>query len=647
MSRIDVVLAVLLLTLAAWFGFRAPVWQKYDPIPAGPLAATMYLLAAIGVAWLLLRLGVGQRRAASWLTRGGVLGLVVLLVAMAGARLRVAAIERDNPNPFPPRNELIAASHVDLLVPAERLNWALRVAAHALLDGEGVHLPTVIPDSWPFPRDVELAVRRVNEVELDLWARTADGEASCVTLQLTTDLLADSAARRERCAEAEEAPAGLAFASPVHGADPDPSLTTDAIRPAWIQYRADAHRSGRAEVPGSPRGTEWHVTVDAQLRATVSVSGDIVLVGAHDTGSLTALDRTTGEVRWIARAPNWIHQDPVTDGQVVIVGFGDNAASFNGRAPSGVAAWELATGRHLWTTFDDGSVMTAPVLLDSVIVYGTGSGLLVERRVDTGALLEQDTLPGFVTMAPPVAIGDTVVFGLDHGSVCAVLVPALDTLWCQEFDDLRMLGHSSPTVFGDVVTVSGVATAGTPTLEEWRTLGRSLMVRLVRSVLFPGRYDELASQVFAGVGLHDGSVRWRSPLFSDPRRVPGHTSGTAAGTDSMAVIVLPVVDTLVGFEPSTGEVHWVGNGGASRGPPLVVNDRIILATRAGAVRVLDLATGRQLCQRVGGPRYDRTGPTLAGDLVIFASRFGDVDAMPLADVLTCRDGPVGTRADLR
>lgn len=115
-------------------------------------------------------------------------------------------------------------------------------------------------------------------------------------------------------------------------------------------------------------------TVDGPLRSSAIAVGDMVLIGSHGTGTLTAIDAPTGATRWVARVPNWIHQDPVTDGAIVVVSFGDNDASFQGRAPSGVAAFVLATGERLWTRFDESSVMTSAVMPDSTIVYATAIG---------------------------------------------------------------------------------------------------------------------------------------------------------------------------------------------------------------------------------------------------------------------------------
>lgn len=628
---------LLAVVLAGWFTLRTPAWGKFDPLLPGAVPGLLYFGFAIAIgALLLVALPLATRGTRRVLRILGYLS-VAFVAAMAVSRLALAREVLALDDPWPPRQALIDAVVLDSLEPAERAAWGARVASHVILDGGRLRLPVSVPPDWPFPADVEVAVSRVGDTEVDVWARAGDGTATCLTVWLATGLQADSVARRGRCASREEPPQGLAFSTPVRERWIGPEPDTIPSHPAWRQYRGGPLRRGaaRAEPDDPEPDPGWHTWIDGRVRASASAMGDLVLVGGHGTGSLTAFARESGDTRWIARLPNWIHQDPVTGGRIVVTGFGDNLPSFNGRAPSGVAAYDLDTGRHLWTAYDPGSVMTAPVVHDSAVVYGTGSGLLRRRHIETGALLAEAMLPGFVTMAPPAMLGDTVVFALDHGTACALDVVSLERFWCTVLPDLRMLGHAAPTITDGTVLVSGAATIAAVAPREFNRLGTGLQRRLLWSALFPGRFEVYAGQAIAALDLHDGSVRWRSPLFPFARQVVGHTSGTATVAGALAAIVLPIADTLVVFDPSDGEIAWAHGAHAARGPPVIIDDLVIVAGRDGVITVRDLASGVLRCTITRDVGWDRGGPTVAGDLLVMANLDGEVEALPLERFLGC------------
>ncbi len=628
--------AIWLVGLALFFAFREPAWGKYDPLPTGIIPGAWYLLIA-ALLLATLRHAARTTLVTRWLLRTTVLMVTLLLTAMGWTRIRLAREVNASTNEWPPRPERIGSVDIDTLTPWQRAEWGARIGGHVAVDRGRLALPISIPPEWPLPKDVEFAVRERGPQEFEIWSRVSDGTAVCQSILLGANIVVDSISRNQRCRDARRAPPELHFNAPQRISEARTVAPSDEPRPAWTQYRADAARTAsRDGTVGGPPASGWRTVLDGRIRASASVAGDLVLVGGHGTGSLTALDRSSGAVRWIARVPNWVHQDPVTDGRVVVVGFGDNEGSFSSWAPSGVAAYDLATGSRLWTGFDEGSVMTSPIIHDSVIVYGSGAGQLRQRSLASGTLLIDRMLPGPVTMAPPVAIGDTVVFSLDYGMACALLIETLQPLWCQEISDLRKLGHSSPTVAGDRVFLSGVATVRSPSLGEFRHLGRGLQWRLVKSALFPGKYEVYAGQVFLALDLHDGHQVWRSKLFALSRDIAGHTSGTATVEDSIGVVVLPVADTMVAFSTHSGVTRWTASGHAARGPPLILNHRLVIAGRDGVIEVRDLDDGALRCTIRRPVGWDRAGPIVAGGLVIFANLDGEIEAIPTGDLLGCR-----------
>jgi outer membrane protein assembly factor BamB len=634
LAILERLLIVLVFAAAIYMAVRTPVPGKYEILPAGMLAGAGYVAWASLVVFV-VRFARRQRGAgARWFAQGVALVLAGVFIAAAATRIALQVRESHALDHWPPRLALIRATTPNSVSPRERADWGARIAAHSFTGS-----PTEtfsVPSGWPFPDDVTLALRKTSPRVTEIWSRAGDGTTTCVSLNAPSMLTGTTITPSVDCSTLKLAPAGIVFGRPLRPSI-GPVPTVDAPGASnWLQYRADASRSGRnGDVLNTSQG--WRTQIDGEIRSSVSVAGGLVLVGAHGTGSLTALDVTTGRPVWAVRVPNWIHQDPVTDGRIVVVGFGDNLASFGGRSPSGVAAYELTTGRLMWTSFEEGSVMTSPVIRDTVVIYGTGAGILRKRVLGTGRLLGEGMLPGTVTMAPPVSVGDTIVFSLDQNRVCALMISTLDSLWCRAVPHLRMMGHASPAIAEHEVIVSGAATLFAPTLREFFHLPFRVQRKLVRSALFPDGYDEFAGQLITALDLSTGKTRWRTGLFANPRLVVGHIAGTAAVADSIGAIVLPVSDTLVVFDVSTGRTLWTAPAHNSRGPPLIAGDRVVLAGHDGVIEVRRLRDGIRTCLMQRKVGYDRAGPTLAGNIVIFANLQGEVEAIPIARLLGCRD----------
>jgi outer membrane protein assembly factor BamB len=166
-----------------------------------------------------------------------------------------------------------------------------------------------------------------------------------------------------------------------------------------------------------------------------------------------------------------------------------------------------------------------------------------------------------------------------------------------------------------------------------------LQAELLRALLFPAYLDyrvaRVAGQRLIGLSLRTGEVRWRSPLFAKRRAVDGHTAGTAALRDGVGVIVLPVADTVVAFDTETGAIRWTSGANQARGAPLILGDRVIIAGRNGVIEVRQLADGALRCTVRRAVGWDRAGPSVSGDLAIFANLDGEVEAIPTTALLGC------------
>lgn len=633
---VDAAIGVVVVIAASYLAWRGPIDDPHDLLPRY-LAQRALAAGAALLALLLLW------RARGILVRLVACGIALVLACAALARrgeLRSYA-DGTGVSEWPPVPEASRAGRLETLSPAERAKWTLRLAAHRLGYADEVPDTLSVPADWPVPPGVEVALRRADGVT-QVWARAEDGTAACLRIPARLGAASDTAAGRAACERMSRAPDGLAFAPLIQASAPAVPADSGPTGPAWRQYRGDAGRHGVAGgVADDVAG--WRTSLDAEIRATPGVSGDLVLIGTHGIGQVAAIDRRTGRIAWNARVPNWVHQDPVTDGRVVVFGFGSDWGSFAGREPSGLAAFDRTTGRPLWTVFDESSVMTDPVILDSTLVYVSAAGVLRKRVIRTGALLGELRLPGGAIMAPPALVGDTLVATLDEHGVCAVLATSLQTLWCRQFPGYRLMGHAAPGVVDGTVVVSGAALLRALSLGELARRGPSGALALLRHPFGPGyRY---AGQGVMGLSLHDGSLRWATRAFTTTREFKGHIAGTAVEHDGLAIISLPLADTLVVLDPASGAVRWTAEAHDSRGPPLTLDDQVLVAGRDGIIELRDLATGALRCTVTRAIGYDRGGPVVAGGLAIFGDLDGLVEAIPVADLLACRGDGARRPAD--
>ena len=621
-TGINVTVAGIALLCALFMVIRSLVRGTSDIFPSGYSAALAYVASGSAIFLGFNYSGLVRRRALRYLILGVTYCLAGTIVAVAWARLPGAM-------GWTPGTE-VAARGVNELTGAERAKWGLQVAVHRLTGGgaRAASLPVQIPDSWPFPTDVEIAATPDQRGSRVVWSRTSDQRFAC--MERTIDSTDDRGILMEpiRCDIATDAlPPNSEFSPIRRGELPITAQTVNATGGKWLQYRHDGARTAASDEVSSGRAP-WRAFVFGELRSAVSAAGGMILVGAHGTGSLEAFDVASGARRWRTRVPNWIHEDAVSDGSVVAVGFGDNNRSALSRSPAGVAAYDLLTGTLRWTAFERTSVMSSPVISDSSLVYGTQGGWLRKRRLSSGTLLAQIMLHGTMIMAPPAVLGDTLVASLERNHVCAVLISTLKTLWCREIAKIRSLGHAGPAIGRNKVIISGVAPMHLADwIRELRRIGPVNELQMfVDAVLGP--YPAERGQQVVALSLVDGHTLWRSEFFPRRRRVIGHLSGTATIDGSVGVIVLPVADLVVMFDLEDGRVRWSADADGSRGPPLVMANYVIVAGSHGVVRALDLENGTLRCAVTAPAGFDRAGPSLVDGLVVFSRLDGGVDAVP-------------------
>lgn len=578
-------------------------------MPMGTVAMTVYVIVGMTV------LSGALRGSPSRFLRAAAVATALILTAAAA----LGALQWRRTQIWPPRPEMSRFGQWNRLSDEERARWTARVAAHAFsADTAPVASDRLTVDGdWPIPPGARVALV-VRDIGVEVWAMV-DGAVDCIVFP--------SVAASSRCGVA---PDTALFAEPIRVSREVGRALPRQVAGTWPQYRGDAERTGVVADTAGQR--EWTAKVAGPMRSTVSVAGGLVLAGTHDNGVLSAFRLGTGEAVWTVMVPNWIHQDAVSDGRVVLVGFGDNESSFDGGAPSGVAAYDLETGMHRWTAFDSSSVMTSPAIDGTGAIYATAAGTVVRRSLLDGRVEASAILPGGVIMGPPALVGSTVVFSVDDHVVCALGARDLARRWCTAIRGVREIG-TAPTIAGETVLVTaGVLLRGT-TWADLENLDWSRRWSMMR-----GAFDwtaRFAGQKLYALDLETGQVRWTSRLFHTTRVVPGHNSGTPAISGATGVVVMPVADTIVAFDVRSGRTLWTAGAHGGRGPPAIIDGQVIASGHDGVIEVRSLDGGQLTCTVKRAVGYDRSGPAIAGSVAVFGDMKGGIEAVSTRRLLGC------------
>lgn len=631
MRWVDRGAALLLLLGVVDFGAYA-VFRGHSP--AGgivPTVAVALALAACAVALFLPPRSGG----ASLFRR--TMRVVVLAALIVGAKVEYGRMPRASVLPDARHENILTDSVLASLTPDFQLKWALRIMAHAISVGGATDSSVVIPAEWPYPKNIRVAVAATDD-SVVLAAVGAQGTRTCrFTLYLNFSQGAPLPDRHDpvRCGEAGAlTPPGARIVdvrrqplavSAVPASHPESEV--------WPEYRRAADRDADDAANLHSAAFTWRAIADGEVRATPSVADGKVLVGTHGAGVLHAFDLRTGRLLWKHYVPNWIHQDAVSDGHTVLVGFGDTQYSQYAWTPAGVSAFSLANGALLWSAFEGNAVMTSPVIWRQSAVYITSAGVLKVRDLQTGAETARLRLPGRAVMASPTLRGDTLVASLDDAeSVCAIRIDPVAILWCTPLAQGGMGGTSAPTVAGGRVYASAAMSHPDGPLglsaERWHDVKYALGWMRSTDWTFVGQ------RIWA-LDLATGHVDWQSPIYPAVRNPGGHISGTAVVDKGNAITLLPLTDTMVALDSTTGKERWAQNTGASRGPAAYSGGRLFLTLHGGELRVVNSETGKTECSVPTKTDFDRAGPAVADSSLLFGSLAGVVYSMPLSTMQGC------------
>jgi outer membrane protein assembly factor BamB len=588
------------------------------------LIAALFYLAAIAVA------------AGLWRTRPRTLGILIVVAAMlVSVRFHVPRLILKQ-RAAASRQHLIAAEQAPGLVSFLR-NLAAAQEQHRLRVGAyAVSMEAVAP-SAKVPSGAMVRIRAHADrgwtadvshsgVTCSIWVR--DSSLRGHAWQPEGSPTCGAAETRER---REAIPTIL-----VASASPSTGFQDSDIGGAWLQHRADARRSG-AVASESPVAARWDARIEGSLRSSVTVAGNQVFVGAHGNGEFAALSLDSGKLGFRLRAPNWVHHEPAVTDSLVIVGFGNNELgasreTHTGTDPSGVVAYDRRTGFERWRVATKGSVMSTPVVMDSIVAVSTGGLEAVGIRVSDGAELWRTQMPGMVQMGNPLILDSLMLLGVEETNACSIDVRNGRMIYCRKLAACCWgAGHASAAVAGDllILVFSNSVIEGNERIDGLSSLAR-------RIIGIPSNARLPRSALAVAVGTDDGVERWRAPVGTGRIDPGGHIAGTPVITDSVAYITSIYDGNIVALDWRSGARLWLAPVRVSRGSVTVIGNSVLAASVDSAFVVLDARTGTRRCRQRLPARSDRAGLTIAGRTGILTLGNGTVMARPVDDWVRCR-----------
>jgi outer membrane protein assembly factor BamB len=338
---------------------------------------------------------------------------------------------------------------------------------------------------------------------------------------------------------------------PVRVFDPGP-WSGGPTRTHSVAYQVDHGHSGHVTLggvqPALPLQGRWTVDLGGEVfyplvadrRVFVITRGPALFTGAH----LRALDVATGDLLW----------GPISiPGTINIAYHAYHAGKvFVTGADGVVLAFDAATGAKLWETDlqDSYDIEAPPVAIDGLVyvLAFQGSSTLFAIDQEQGHVLWRSFLPLGIRGSP--AVDAQGVYLTNQGRV-----------------------HKLDRLTGELIwsTLGQYGLDTTPV-----TAGSRLWIRYTSSIVVTGVAPN------AVMNPEDGSVLGTFPGVGMPAVAAGYSYHVVEGR-------------LVSLQVATQQQRWEFAGdGQLLAPALVIDDHIVVASRAGRVYMLAAATGTEV-----------------------------------------------------
>ena len=357
--------------------------------------------------------------------------------------------------------------------------------------------------------------------------------------------------------------------------------------------------------------------------------GDVLYAGAID-GSVRALDASSLAERWKTQLRGIAVHGVALGGDTLYA-----TVAFTGRSGPGlICGLDADTGAQRMT-LKMRNVSTGPAVDGAAVYFGTETGPITAQsgalyRLDLATQKMTPLLEGIPCVGTPVIDGADVLIASHDGSVRCVDRATGAERW--RFMTRKFLG-GTPSVADDTVLVGSFdhaiyAVDRRTGAERWRveTGGPVRGTPIANGdTVFVASYDE---SVYA-LALSSGKKRWAYRTTSYVLTTPAvHDGLVIVGCNDGSVHAIDAV---------SGKARWVWPGDDERhrgiiARPIVVGDRVVVASRTGDIYALAFETGKPIV----APHANAIAPIAeeSADRKIVAHEVGTI-SLPTGKIVAC------------
>jgi outer membrane protein assembly factor BamB len=333
---------------------------------------------------------------------------------------------------------------------------------------------------------------------------------------------------------------------------------------SWSMFSHDL-TSARYSSSSAPKTSQilWEVTLDAQIRTSIIISGSTAYVGSF-SGNVYALDASTGATLWNYKTGNAVWSSPAVANGMVYVGSNDWS----------VYALSAETGGKIWSFPTGGGVFSSPAVVGNVVYVGSTDNNAYALDANTGTKIWNYTTGGQIRSSPAIVNG-VVYIGSQDGNFYALDSTTGAKIW------------SSPTGEGDTFTNSSPAVAN--------------------GVVYVGSTD---SNLYA-FRVSDGTKVWSYPTGAKVSSSPAFFNGI--------VYVGSEDGSLYAVDSSAGTKVWSqATGGAVYSSPAIADGIVYVGSWGNTVYAFDASSGALVWSyQTGGGVF--SSPSISGGVMFVGS----------------------------